>query len=294
MKKIICLFILYLVLPSCSIRQIAVLASSDIVNSVQISFMQEKDPQLAKEAFPGLIKIAEGMHAYYPKSPYYSGKLCFLLSAYAFAYIDESPYSDYDDDSELKEKRLLEYYKRAYDFGLLSLSTKIPNFSQLILSQPELALKKIKVRDIETLFWFNFAWAMMIFNNTADAKLVLQLKTIKQIADKIMELKPDYLNYAIYGVYVAYYGGRSKTIGGNPDKALAYYQKGLQLANNNSILNFIYYKYVSTQTSDSKTFEELYERIIEFDPNTDLDNLFIHKIIQTKAKQLYLKKTEIF
>ena len=295
MKKIIFLFLPCLFLIHCSFRQVVVQATGDIVDEVQISFMTENDPDLAQQAFPGLIKIAEGMYNYYPKSPYYSGKLCFLWATYTFAYIDETPYSDYDEEKEMKEKKLLDGYNRAYRFGLKSLNRRIPDFEENILSNPEAALKNIKERDIETLFWFHFAWAMRIFNDTSDPILVLQLETVKKIADVIFTIKPDYLNYAIYAVYVAYYGGRNKAIGGDPEKGLKFYQDGLSLSKNkNSILDFVFLKFVSTGQVDDEKFSEIYEKIMAFDPNSDPDNIFIHKVIQKKAGQLYLRKEDLF
>ena len=295
MKKITFLLLLFFFLVHCSFRQVVVQASGDIVDEIQISFMTESDPEIARQAFPGLIKVAEGMYNYYPKSPYYSGKLCFLWAAYTFAYLDKTPYSDFDEDREKKEKKLLAGYDRAYQFGLKSLNRRIVRFEKDILTNPEVALKKIKEKDIETLFWFHFAWAMRIFNDTSDPKLVTGLETVKKIADVILEIKPDYLNHVIYAVYVAYYGGRNKAIGGDPQKAREYYQKGLVLSKNkNSILDFVLFKFVSTQKLEDDEFNQIHQKIMTFDPTSDPNNIFIHNIIKEKTKELYLRKTDLF
>ena len=87
--QLLLLFVLITFLSSCSIRKAAVNMSSVVVDEVEASFFLEEDLEIAKAAIPSIAKIAEGMQSLYPKSPYYSGKLCFLYTAYAFVYIDE-------------------------------------------------------------------------------------------------------------------------------------------------------------------------------------------------------------
>ena len=56
---------------------------------------------------------------------------------------------------------------KKHNIDLIAMNLEIKDFTKNILSRKKkkLALAKIKKKHIETLFWMNFSWAMMIFNN---------------------------------------------------------------------------------------------------------------------------------
>ena len=153
----------------------------------------------------------------------------------------------------------------------------------------------MKKKDIETLFWFNFAWAMLIFNNTDNVSFVIHLDKIKLIADKIKEINPSYFYGAVYSIYVAYYGGRAPELGGNYKLCDEYYQKGKSYTKGNSLINdYVYFRFVLPQRSQKSKFEQMYKQIMEFDLNQNPSNVFINKVIQEKTIELYQKKDNFF
>lgn len=286
-----------LFLTSCSIRRLAVDASGTVISEIQTAYMFESDVPMAHDSFPSILKIAEGMYRFYPASPYYSGKLCFLYTAYTFAFIDETPWSDFDEHADAGRTRMLSYYKKAYVYGTNSMEAWIPGFNQKIRDKKEQdkILARLDRRHVETLFWMDFAWAMLILNNTADPQLVLELEIVKKIADRIEVLDPSYLYGSVYAVILAFYGGRTAAIGGNPALAQNYFDKAMKYSAGKSLIpDYVWLRYVATQTTDKKSFEEKYKVIKAFDPEKNPEFRFINEVIRLKTEALYKKKDWLF
>ncbi len=271
--------------------------SKPVIEDIQTAYMLESDVGIAKDSLPTLIKLSEGLYRFHTNSPYYSGKVCFLLTAYTFAFVDELPFSDLDAEGETKTKRTLNFYERSFKYGMLSMNASIPNFEKDILSRTktEEVLKKVTKEHIETLFWLDFAWAMRILNNTADAKLVLELDLVKKIAERIEVLDPQYLAGSVYAILQAYYGGRTEAIGGNKRLEKEYYEKGMKYAvGKSTILDYVYLRYVATQSSDKSAFEARYQQLKGFDVSKAPEFRFLNEVILQKTDFLYKKKEWLF
>ena len=270
-------------------------ASAKGVNEIQYAFMTEEDPAFAKEAMPGLIKIAEGMYHFYPKHSYYASKLCFLYAAYTFAYLDDTPFSDFDPEVDAKREKLNRYYLKAFHYGLKALNQRVPDFKSAVKMKPLETLARFKERDVEALFWTAFSWAMLIFNNTDDPKRVIELETVKYLADRVRELNEDYLHGIVYAIPIAYYGGRSKAIGGNREQADRYYKRALSKAQGKSLVaDFVYLRFVTIQDADASQFQRLFDKIARFEVTKEADFRFINEVILDKAKKLVEKKADLF
>ncbi|MBN8216051.1 MAG: hypothetical protein J0L75_05380 [Spirochaetes bacterium] len=284
-------------LASCSIRNTAVNASASVIDEVQTSFFLESDVALARESFPTFLKLAEAMHRFYPKSPYYSGKLCFLFTAYAFAFVDDSPWADTDEKGEAGMKRLLSFYDRAFEYGMASMEASIPGWRRDLLSPSNSArvLAKVRPKHVETLFWLDFAWMMRILNNTADPALLTQLAIAEKLALRIAEVQPDYLYGSVYAVLGAFWGGRSKAVGGDPEKARAFNLKAESYAAGKSLIPaFVELRYHITQTTDQKAFDATLEEIRGFKADCFPAFRFINEVIQHKTETLAKKKAMLF
>ncbi len=284
-------------LNNCSIRKIVVNQLEPVVDEMQGSILNEPEEIFAKDSLPFAIKFAEALHRYYPKSSYYSGKLAMLYGAYTFAYFDDTPYDDFDENADANIKRLLKLYDRAYNYGLKSMDRRIKNFSKQIFNPQVIneLMKEVKNNDVETLFWFNFTWAMKILHQLHDTQQLAHLETIKKISDRINALDPDYFFGINTAIYIAYYGGRADVLGGNKAKALKYYELNRKVYGNKSLIaDFVFFRYVTVQNSTPEEFEIFYKRIKKFDVAKNPDFQFINNLLKKKADVLYQKKSFLF
>lgn len=284
-------------LNNCSIRKIVVNQLEPVVDEMQISILNEPEEIFAKGSLPFAIKLAEALHHYYPKSSYYSGKLAMLYGAYTFAYFDDTPYDDFDESADANIERLLKLYNRAYNYGLKSMDRRIKNFSDQVLNPQAVneLMKEVKKNDVETLFWFNFAWAMKIFHQLHDTQQLAHLETVKKISDRINILDSDYFFGINTSIYIAYYGGRVDVLGGDKTKALKYYELNRKAYGNKSLIaDFVFFRYVTIQNPTPKEFEIFYKRIKKFDVTKNPDFQFINNLLKKKADALYQKKSFLF
>ena len=300
-KKIILLLILFILIvlnSSCSTRKLVIGGTKPLLENIELAFLYENDPQLAKEALPMTIKLAEGFYHYYPKSPYYSGKLCFLYAAYTFGFLDDTPYNDFAENSEEKLANINEKYNRAIKYGFLSLSRQIKEFNRdklLDKTNREKILQQINNKHIETVFWLMFAWANIIFNNLDDPNVVVELDIIKDLANRLLALDSDYLYGASYAILLAYYGGRSDNLGGNYQLSQQIYQTASKRTKGKSlILDFVLLKYVCPKQYDQETFKKIYHKIINHTVPKGNEMSLINVLVQKKAEKIYSKKEDIF
>ncbi len=293
------LLILFLSLNSCTslIKSLVVEQTIPLINSVQKAFFLENDIQAAKISLPATIKLAEGFYHYYPHSPYYSGKLCFLYAAYTFGFVDNSPYDDLEEDYDKKTTKVDHYYQKAFFYGKTSLEKQIPNFFSFLQDSKKrkIILKKIKKKHIETLFWFNFSWAMIIFNDLSNPKKIIQLEIVKDIASTIEKVYPTYLKGINKSIFIAYYGGRTEILGGDYKKCDEYYRQAKEIANNKSIIvNYVYLRFAVTQRIDKSLFEKICKEINNFKLKQEDEILLLNSIIKKKTEQLAQKKYLFF
>lgn len=284
-------------LTSCSVRNIVHTTFKPLVEELQKSVLSESHEDISKGSLPFAIKFAEAFYQYYPKSSYYSSKLALLYSAYAFAYVDDGPYSDFDDQADVKSKQSMELYRKAFYYGLLSLDKRIDGFAVNIYEKDLVdgLLAKTKKKDVEVLFWFDFAWALMLFEDLSDVKNLAALETIKKIAERVIELDKSYLYGSAYAILCAYYGARTKAIGGDAEKAKQLYQEAKVFSKGNSLVpDYVMMRFVATQQSDAKDFERYYREIEKFDVTENKDFSYVNVFLKRKAKNLYNRKKELF
>ena len=301
MQKYFFLLILLITIilsSGCSTRGLVVGGTKPLLENIEVAFLYENDIQLAREALPMTIKLAEGFYHYYPKSPYYSGKLCFLYSAYTFGFLDDTPYGDFVENTDSKLDNINEKYNRAIKYGFLSLSRQIKEFDRIKLLQQtnrKEILQKLEEKHIETAFWLIFSWANVIFNNLDDPKILVELDIVKDIADRLLALNPNYLYGANYAILMAYYGGRSDNLGGDYKLSQQIYDQSTEYtANKSLILDFVLLKYITTKQYDEKKFKIIYQKIINHKIPADNEMSLINTLIQKKAKEIYAKRENIF
>ena len=157
------------------------------------------------------------------------------------------------------------------------------------------SLTKVNNNSTEALFWYVFAKSLLLFNNTANPLLALELEGLLVILQHLENTAPDYLYGGVYAVLTAIWGGRSDNIGGNRVKAETYYREARARSAGKSLIpDYVYLRYVTILDSDDTKFNQTAAKIKSFKAEDNPGFIFINKIIQEKTALLLKKKSYFF
>ena len=295
MKKLLCLLLIFSV-TSCSLSRLVVRVTHPLILGVQKSCLEEKNIMFAEQAFPGLIKLAEGIFYTEPSSVFYASKLAFLYGAYCFAYLDETPFDEFDRNSEFKKQQILDFYRRSKYFALQALSLKHKNCQADIYDKTRIDkfLMSVKNSESEALFWLCFSWAMEIFTSLEDPKALSELWIIEKLALHSSRIDPEYFCGGAFSILAAYWGARSDLLGGSSEKAREFYSRALEYNKNRSLIpHYVNMRYISIVKENASEFEDLAANISNFNAGSS-DTALINEVIKKKAVSLFSKKDNFF
>ncbi len=288
-----CVFLLLVLFAGngCSIHKLAV---NSIANSIAGSsdvYDKENDPELVRRALPFALKTMESLLVDVPR---HQGLLVttsssFTEYAYAFVWLDSE---DADKNDPARAKALREearnLYVRARDYGLRALEIEEPHFRELIEKNPELALKKMKSKDVPALYWTGISWIAAVSQAKGNMDMVADLPVIDSIMKKALELDETFAAGAIHEFYISYEASRS---GGSLEKAREHFERAMQINAGTKISPLVSLaENVSVPAQNRKEFEELLDRALNFDVNKAEKQRLANLIAQRRAVQL---KSEI-
>ncbi len=112
---------------------------------------------------------------------------------------------------------------------------------------------------------------------------------------KVMEMDETYYYAGPHFFFGAFYGSRSKLMGGDPEKSRRHFEKSLELTENRFLLtHLLYAKTYAVQTQNRELFERLLNTVLE----TPLDVLpnegLINKVAKIKAQKLLDEADDLF
>ncbi len=294
--SIIWLVIVTTFLTACSLKQFIVKETFPLIEETERAILAEANETLARQSLPFAIKFAEGIYGFSP-NPAYAAKLSLLYAAYGFTIIDEGPYSDFDLTADFKQAEAKRFYEKSHAYALLALDKYIKNFSKKLYlpeAVPDL-LARTKSKQTEVLFWLNFSWAMLLFQDLSDATVLAHANTIRLLAERVVELDDNYYYGAAYALLMAYYGARSEAIGGNLERTLMYYDLAQRKSAGFSLIpHYIYMRFVAVQHGDLKGFTDAYRAIERFTVSQHDSFAFMNVVLKRKAAELYKKREVLF
>ena len=146
------------------------------------------------------------------------------LSSYSGFIEDKMEEAEIAGDLETAEElraRAIDHYKRseAYAFKALGKSNKTFNEARTVdMEAFEKALQKLKKKDVEPLFWAAYAMGRGISLQKDDPMQVIDLARVELMMGRVLELDETFYYGSAHLFYTVYYGDRSVSIGGDPEK----------------------------------------------------------------------------
>jgi len=274
------------VLPGCSSRQLAVQATLPLISSQIISMQEERDVDLAEKAIPASLKMLEGLLKEDPDNVWILENLAEGFCGYAFSFLE---------DSEPDRASGLYLRGKGYALQAVELQSHGRKWSGLSFDEWTQRLKETNASQKAALFWMGQCWGSWLSLNLDSVEAFSDIPRIDSLMNRVLELDPGF-HYAGPHLFLgAFYGGRSRMLGGNPDKARNHFEQALKLTGGKYLLiPFLYSKTYAVQNQDQDLFRVQLQKVLETSEDILPEQRLANQVAKKKAAILLGKNDDLF
>jgi len=283
MKRIF-LILSLLFLSSCSFNRIIVRSATGFINNGTEVLYREADLEIAEHFLANNLKTMEILLAKDPENQELNFIAAQGFGAYAMGFVeDESP------------ERAARLYMRGVQYGLKSLPKDKTFDLRIKPKELEPLLETYEKEEVPYLFWTGYNWGLFTLTNLDKPENLVNLAKIEMIMNRCMELDRSYYFYSVDLFYGAYYAGRPRMLGGNPEKGREFFLHYSEKNNDSLLMGKLFYaQYYAIQTFNEKLFDMLLREILAYDLEQNPDFRLLNAIAQKKARLLKAKKDLYF
>jgi hypothetical protein len=275
-----------LMISGCSTEKMAVRLALPLVEGQYIALQEEADPELAENALPANLKMMEGFLKEDKNNSDLLTRLSEGFCGYSFSFIEDT-----DPD------RAAALYQRGKNYALSALiaETGIENIGKLNLDQFNSALEKMDKDNVPSLFWLGQCWGGWLMLSLDNPLAFVAISKVESLMKRVLALDASY-HYAGPHMFLgAFYGSRSKMLGGDPEKSRYHFEKSLALTGNRFLLSRVLYaKTYAVQVQDKKLFAEQLNTVIKSSGNILPEQRLANEVAKQKAIRLMEMANELF
>jgi len=273
-------------LPACSTQQIIAQMSAPLMKGQYVSIHAETDLELARYAIPANLKMLEGLLNGDKNNLDILKNLAEGFCGYAFSFVE-------GEDPERASQLYLR--GRGYAQRALALAGPVDNLAGLVPDAFQDAMEKMGKDQLPYLFWFGHCWSGWLALNLHNPSALAAISKQEWLMRRVMAMDENYYYAGPHFFFGAFYGSRSRLLGGDPEKSRFHFEKNLALTDNRFLLTHLFYaKTYAVQTQDRKLFERLLNTVLQTPldvlPNEGLAN----KVAKVKAQKLLDKADDLF
>ena len=280
----------------CSLRSMAVNVMVPVLADPDV-YRSESDPELVRGALPFLLKTIESI---LDSSPRQSEALVFACTGFtlygnAFLQVDAdlAEWEDYERSVEVRE-RTWRIYVRARDYCLRGLEVKYPGVTERLRQDPVAALAVTEVEDVELLFLLGSAWGLAISNALDRPALVADLRVVRALMARALELDPDYEGGSVHSALITL-EALPPELGGSPVRAREHFEQAVALSNGLDAGPYVSFATgVSVPEEDRAEFLQLLEHALAIDPDEDTSRRLLNLVNQRRARSLLDHVDDLF
>lgn len=273
-------------IAACSPATVALRTTARLVADGRPALRRESDPEVAKAAIPGQLKLLEGLLVSDPADRNLLASLAEGWTGYAFLFVeDEDP------------ARAAAFYRRAAGYGLSLLALR-DEWRGLDVMDPERlqdVLLLAETGDVPALFWTATAWAGWANLDKADPAALAMVPKAARLMEHVLRLDPAFENYGADLFFGVYYASRPRIAGGDPAKAKTHFERVLERTGR----RYLPAHYLMMRTyAAGELDEELFRRLGAEAAGADAGALpgarLANEVAKRKAKALLEKTDELF
>ncbi len=278
---------------SCSVQRVAVNSLADALSgSTTGVFASDDSPEFVAEAVPFGLKLNEAL---LEQTPDHKGLLLATASgytqySYAFVQLRADTLTPWNSH---RSKELKTYAKKLYlrsrYYGFRAMEVEWPGFKDNLFANPDSTMELMTVADVPTLYWLGLSWMGAISITMADMKLLSELPYAEKILRRCLQLDEDYGEGALHEFFITYDGSRGESMGGGADKAIAHYERALELSGGRKASTYVALaSTVAIRNQDADLFQKLLKQSLAVNVKAYPENQLENTIAQRKAAW-YLK-----
>ncbi len=196
-----------------------------------------------------------------------TARACSSYAGFLEDRMEEAQMAGDEETAAEMRTQAIDYYVRAegYAFKVLAKShiafrtprtVDIPTF--------EKALKRISKKQVEPLFWAAYAIGRGISLQKDDPMQIIDLSRVELMMRRVLELDETFYYGSAHLFYTVYYGDRSTSIGGDPEKAKEHIERVDEI-NDGKFLMSKYYlaRYYALPIQDAKLYKQALQEVLD-------------------------------
>jgi len=285
-----------LLLPGCSVRQLAVREIGSAVAGGGDTFASDDDPELVKAAAPFSLKLMESLLAQDP------GNDALLLAAargfteYTYAFVQPEADAQEATDfaaAQAARARAKRLYLRARDYGLRGLSVRHPGFAAALAAHPAQAAAGAVKNDVPLLYWTAAAWGAAIAVAKDDPALVADLPKIEAMIERAVALDEAWDHGALHAFLISYETVRAGRDAA--DRSRREFERAVALSGGRLAAPYVSFaEAVPLQRQQPAEFRRLLEQALAIDPDADPPDRLANLVAQRRARWLLSRMDDLF
>lgn len=279
-----------LALGGCNVQKLTANTTAKALDFGSVALDREADLEFARYAFPASLKTIETFLVSSPENKELLLLLARGYNAYAFgiveADLEHAQMDGPEEDVESLSRRAKLHYLRAREYGFRWLDR--PDFSDAAhagdLEKVEAMLGDFTKEDAPGLFWTLYGWASAVNLGKDDPELMAGLPVIELMLNRMLELDPDYNAGAPYAMAGVYHASKPPALGGDPEVAKGYFDKGLATHGENLLLPYLTARFYAPMVQDRALFDEMMAKVAGADVTQHPDLRLTNEIARDRAK----------
>ena len=173
---------------------------------------------------------------------------------------------DFETAAEMRTQAI-EHYARSemYALKVLAKSNKLfKNARTVDMEAFEKALRRLKKKEVEPLFWAAYSIGRGISLQKDDPMQVIDLARVELMMKRVLELDETFYFGSAHLFYAVYYGDRSPAIGGDPEKAKEHIDHVNEINDGKFLMSYFYLaRYYAYPKQDVELYKKSLQEIID-------------------------------
>jgi predicted anti-sigma-YlaC factor YlaD len=261
------------------------------------TFTRDDDIELVRDATAFALKLNETLLESVPKNKGLLLGTCSGFTQYAYAFIQTDAIvlgqEKFEEVTALNQ-RALNMYLRARGYCLRALELRFKGAAQALARDPATILAKAKKSDVPLLYWTAASWGSAIALGVDRPDLVIDLPTVRTLAERALALDEGWSNGAIHEMMISL-ESLPEAIGGSVERARKHFARAVEIQKGELPGPYVALALgVSVGANDEAEFRKMIDAALAIDPKKQPSVQLVTLITQRRAKALLAQVDTIF